>query len=130
MTTWNSVVEYVRSNYKIADEGPDKIKLIFEVGDMRTQVVFLWRETLANGAEEWLQIESPVGKADKMDLRAVLEEVGNKVCGGAALIDGHLFIRQSMPLANLDINEFERPLALITSTADRLEHQFVGGDEF
>jgi hypothetical protein len=130
MTTWNSVVEYVRSNYKIADEGPDKIKLIFEVGDMRTQVVFLWRETLANGAEEWLQIESPVGKADKMDLRAVLEEVGKKVCGGAALIDGYLFIRQSMPLANLDINEFERPLGLITSTADRLEHQFVGGDEF
>ncbi|HEY2671805.1 MAG TPA: hypothetical protein VGJ07_15730 [Rugosimonospora sp.] len=130
MTTWNSVVEYVRSNYKISDEGPDRVKLVFEVGDLRTQVVFLWRQALENGTEEWLQIESPIGKADGMDLRAVLEEVGTKVCGGAALIEGHLFIRQSMPLANLDINEFERPLALITATADRLERQFVGGDEF
>ncbi|WP_345632565.1 hypothetical protein [Rugosimonospora acidiphila] len=130
MTTWTSLVEYVRSNYKISDEKDDRVKLIFEVGDMRTQVVFLWRQVLGEGTEEWLQIESPVGKVDSLNLRAVLEEVGGKVCGGGAIIDGHLFIRQSMPLADLDINEFERPLSLITSTADRLERQFVGGDEF
>jgi hypothetical protein len=130
MTTWNSVVEYVRSNYKISDEGPDKIKMVFEVGDLRTQVVFLWRQALRDGTEEWLQIESPVGPADGIDLRAVLEDVGSAVCGGLALMEGHLFVRSAMPLENLDINELERPLVLVTTTADRLEHKFVGGDAF
>jgi hypothetical protein len=124
------VTEYVRSNYKIADEGPDRIKMVFEVGDLRTQVVFLWRQLLMDGKEEWLQIESPVGRVDGMDLRAVLEDVGAAVCGSAAIIDGFLFIRQAMPIANLDINEFERPLRLVTTTADMLEHKHVGGDEF
>jgi hypothetical protein len=130
MTTWNSLADYVRSNYQISDEGPNRIKLVFETGDMRTQLVFLWRQLLLDGAEEWLQIESPVGRVDSMNLRAVLDEVGAMVCGGAAIMDGVLFIRQAMPISNLEINEFERPLRLVTSSADTLERKFVGGDEF
>ena len=38
--------------------------------------------------------------------------------------------RHSLPLANLNINEFESPLALVTTTADRLEQAFTGGDRF
>jgi hypothetical protein len=130
MTTWNSLAEYVRSHYRITDEGPNTIKLIFETGDLRSQVVFLWRQLLLDGTEEWLQIESPVGRVDSMNLRAVLDEVGAMVCGGAAVMDGVLFIRQAMPIANLDINELERPLRLVTTSADVLERKFVGGDEF
>jgi hypothetical protein len=130
MTTWHSLADYVRSNYQVGDEGPNRIKLVFEVGDMRTQVVFLWRQLLMDGTEEWLQIESPVGRVDSMNLRAVLDEVGAMVCGGAAIMDGVLFIRQAMPISNLEINEFERPLRLVTSSADALERKFVGGDEF
>lgn len=130
MTTWNSVADYVRSNYQISDESPNRIKLVFETGDMRTQLVFLWRQLLLDGAEEWLQIESPVGRVDSMNLRAVLDEVGAMVCGGAAIMDGVLFIRQAMPISNLEINEFERPLRLVTTSADALERKFVGGDEF
>jgi hypothetical protein len=106
------------------------MKLVFEIGDMRTQVVFLWRQLLLDGTEEWLQIESPVGRVDSMNLRAVLDEVGAMAFGGAAIMDGVLFIRQAMPLSNLGINEFERPLRLVTSSADALERKFVGGDEF
>ena len=130
MTTWNSVADYVRSNYQVSDESPNRIKLVFEVADMRTQVVFLWRQLLLDGTEEWLQIESPVGRVDSMNLRTVLDEVGAMVCGGAAIMDGVLFIRQAMPISNLEINEFERPLRLVTSSADALERKFVGGDEF
>lgn len=130
MTTWNSLADYVRSNYQVSDEDPNRIKLVFETGDMRTQLVFLWRQLLMDGTEEWLQIESPVGRVDAMNLRAVLDEVGAMVCGGAAIMDGVLFIRQAMPIANLEINEFERPLRLVTSSSDALERKFVGGDEF
>lgn len=130
MASWSELVSYVRSNYKVADEAPNGIKMIFNTGGLRSQVVFLWRQVLMNGSEEWVQIESPFGGVGSMDLRRALEAVGGKVCGGAA-VDGDLvLLRHSVPLANLDINEFERPLALVTTTADELEKTLVGGDAY
>ena len=130
MATWSELAGYVRSNYKIADEKPNMIQMIFETGSLRSQIVFLWRQTLMNGDEEWLQIESPIAELGSVNLQKLLEEIGNVVCGGAAIASGHVTIRHAVPLANLNINEFERPLILVTTTADHLEHKFVGSDKY
>jgi hypothetical protein len=130
MTTWNTLVDYVQSNYKIADQSADRIKMVFDVGDMRSQVVFLWRATLQDGKEEWVQIESPFGRLDDVDLKTVVREVGEMVCGGLAVVGDLLTLRHSFPIMNMDINEFERPLHLVTTSADRLERKFSGGDTF
>ena len=130
MATWSELAGYVRSNYKIADEKPSMIQMIFETGNLRSQVVFLWRQALMNGDEEWLQIESPIAELGSVNLQKLLEEVGDVVCGGAAVTSGHVTIRHAVPLANLNINEFERPLTLVTATADDLEHKLVGTDRY
>jgi hypothetical protein len=130
MATWYDVVDYVRSNYKIADEKSNMVKLLFNTDGLRSQVVFLWRNVLLDGEEEWLQIESPFAQLGSANLQRALEEVGRVVCGGAAVTGDHLTIRHAVPLANVDINEFERPLILVTTTADRLEKQLVGGDRY
>lgn len=130
MAGWPELVNYVRSRYKIADEQQNMIKMYFEMDGLRSQVVFLWRQSLMNGAEEWLQIESPFAELGSVDLEKVLAEVGNTVCGGASLMSGHLTIRHAVPLENLNINEFERPLMLVTSTADVLERKLVGADKY
>ncbi len=46
------------------------------------------------------------------------------------MANGLLTIRHSVPLLNLNINEFERPLALVTTTADRFERELTGGDRY
>jgi hypothetical protein len=130
MATWADVITYVRSTYKIADEKPDAIKLVFEVGGLRTQVVMLWHLTLADGREEWVQIESPIGNVNSIDLRRALESVGDTVCGGLGKLGDLVTFRHAVPLANININELEVPLALVTSTADDLERTLVGGDQF
>jgi hypothetical protein len=130
MTTWSTLTEYVRSHYKVSDEEPSSMKLVFDLGDMRSQVVFLWRMSLLDGEEDWVQIESPFGRLDSINLRAAIDSMGKTVCGGIASWRELVTVRHSMPLLNLDINEFVRPLILVTSTADRLERQFQGGDEF
>lgn len=130
MTTWNDLVSYVKNHYKIADENPDMIKLLFETGNMRSQVVLLWHMTLSNSSEEWVQIESPFAKLGGVDLTKALQLVGNTVCGGMALYGNLVTFRHSLPLENLNINEFESPLGLVTTTADSLEKELVGGDKF
>jgi hypothetical protein len=106
------------------------MRLVFGVGDLRSQIVFLWRMSLLDETEDWVQIESPFGRLDSVDLRGAIDSIGNTVCGGIAAWNEFATIRHSVPLLNLDINEFERPLVLVTTTADRLERQFQGGDEF
>jgi hypothetical protein len=131
VATWSDLLAYVRSNYTVAEEEDGWVKMIFDVGDLRSQVVFLQRHALLEGSEDWLVIESPFGELGDIDLPRVLAEVGKTVVGGAALVAGHILtVRHAVPLENLNINEFERPLALVTTTADRLEKHFVGGDEY
>ncbi|MFE9655196.1 hypothetical protein [Micromonospora sp. NPDC006431] len=130
MATWADLTRYVRSNYKIADERPNLIKLVFETGNLRSQAVLLWHLTLADGEEEWVQIESFFGEVGSVDLVQALQEVGNTVCGGMAVAGDMLTFRHAVPLLNLNINEFERPLALVTSTADRLERILTGADRY
>ena len=130
MTTWNDLVQYVSSNYKISERTDSMLKLVFETGSMRSQVVLVWHLTLDRGAEEWVQIESPFGEFGSVDLAAALQQIGSTVCGGMALYGNLVTFRHSVPLANLNINEFESPLALVTSTADALERAFTGGDRF
>ena len=131
MASWPDLKAYIHNNYKIADEREDMIKLIFDVGDMRSQVVIVWHVQLSGNGEHWIQIESPFGELGQVDLAAALQAVGNTVCGGMALAGGTLVtFRHSVPLDDLSINEFEAPLALVTGTADRLEQALTGGDKF
>lgn len=130
MATWNTLVEYVRRNYRVSDEKPNMVKMIFEVGDLRTQLVFLWAQTLGDGTEPWVQIESPFGELDTVDVRAAVQAMSELVCGGIASMGTLVTVRHSVPLENLDINEFERPLNLVLTTADELERKFTGGDRF
>lgn len=129
MATWSDLISYVRSKYVIADENDNMIKMVFETGDLRSQVVFIWRQTLAND-EQWVQVESPFAALGSVDLNQVLGAVEHTVCGGLALASGHLTIRHALPLDNLNINEFERPLVLVTTTADKLEKGLLGSDRY
>lgn len=130
MTTWSGLTDYVRANYKISEETPDSLKLIFDVGNLRSQVVFLWRMRLLDGEEEWVQIESPFGRLGSVDLHGAVQGMRETVCGGIGTMGELVTVRHAAPLLNMDINELERPLLLVTTTADRLERQFQGGDAF
>jgi len=130
MASWQELTTYIRSNYKIAKEESDLIKLIFDTGGLRSQVVLLTREALMDGSEEWVQISSAVAPLGSLNLEQFLRDVGGTVCGGAALEGNTLVIKHAAPLANLNINEIERPLLLVTATADSLEKKFVGVDQF
>lgn len=129
MTTWNELSARIRSTYKVADEKAGILKLIFDLGNGRSQLVLISREVLM-GSEEWFSIASPIGDASQINLGKALERVGSMVCGALAQTGRVIVLRHSAPLANLDINEFERPLLLVTTTADRLERELAGGDQY
>lgn len=129
MSSWNQLAEYVRRNYRIKDENNGIMSLHFDVPGGRSQLVLLYSASLMDGDEEWLIIESAIGHIDEVNLRAALTQVGDMVCGGLAVVgETYVGLRHAVPLENLDVNEFERPLALVTTSADRLEGLLLGQD--
>ncbi|EWC60024.1 hypothetical protein UO65_4677 [Actinokineospora spheciospongiae] len=134
-STWADLAAYVREEYEVIEEREDEIRLEFrfekyDEEDERSQIVVLLREVLDN-KHEWVQIASPVGLAASVDLAALLREVGHgSIACGAAIMGDHVVLRHSLPLRDLDVHEFDDPLALLAGTADQIEEMFFGGDGY
>ncbi|MGW5644832.1 hypothetical protein ACWEV3_34870 [Saccharopolyspora sp. NPDC003752] len=143
MATWEDLLEFVRTEYRVvpggAEEGEpeyriiedseDEIRLLVEYEDDRSQIVIVCHERL-DGSEDWVQVVSVIGRAESVNLRKLLEELGQtSVVCGALIIGDHVVLRHSLPLLNLDINEFTDPLNFVAETADHLEELFFRNDD-
>jgi hypothetical protein len=131
MATWDDLMAFVRTEYQVVSQTPDEIRLEFAWEDEdRTQVMIVAREEL-DRKYEWVQILTPIGLAKDVDLHALLTAIGHTtIACGAAIMGEHVVLRHSLPLENLDINEFVDPLTLIAGAADNLESEFFGGDDY
>jgi hypothetical protein len=130
MATWGDLVTFIRTEYRVTRVEPDEIRIEVEFEDERRQAVVVYREVL-DQREEWVQIASPCGKAAEVNLLALLTEIGSTaVVGGLVIMGEYVAVRHSLPLENLDINEFVDPLALVAGVADELEEKFTGGDGY
>jgi hypothetical protein len=129
MATWESLRGYVISNYTIARDDADAIGLRFRTEGDRSQVIMVRKADL--GGFEWAQIVTPVAQADQVDARDALVRSGNMVVGGLAIEGDLLVFRHSIPLKDLDVDEFEIPLGVAVNFGDELEKALTGGgDEF
>jgi len=132
---WGDLVAYIRHTYDVVRDEPDEIRVRLMFGadedtEGRAQIMVIAHEIL-DKKEDWVQIATPFARADELDLLDVLTEIGNTiVVGGAAVMGDHIVLRHSLPLINLDINEFIDPLELVAGAAELLEQIFTGRDDY
>ena len=131
MTTWTDVINYVRTRHEVLEDTGSWLRFRVECAGDRTQQVTLHHVPALDGAE-WLEISSPVGRADSIDLRRLLELAGESTTiGGAAVVDGVALLKYVAPLEDLSVlDEFARPLELLVNRADTLEQELTKADEF
>lgn len=129
MATWGDVRGYLFKTYKIKSESDDGrvLSLLFETGGGRSQHVFV-SLTGNDHIGQWVRVESVIARRDEVDIFRVLQEASGYVCGAVALIDELVTLRDSFPLADLQIAELEDPLHLVLNSADQLEQALVGVD--
>jgi hypothetical protein len=128
MADWQQVHSFVHANFKAEDVSPGLIKLLFDVGNLSSQVVFLMH--LVTGEDEWVSIESVVGELGAFDLAEALQMAGDLVVGGLARRDSIVVLKTTVPILNLDINELVGPMGRIVNSADDLESQLTGADRY
>jgi hypothetical protein len=128
MASWQRLREHVRANYRVDAEAEGLLKIIYEFDAGRTQIVLVNRESI--GATDWAQLASPFAQAAGIDLTAVLDDATLYKVGGVIKVGEELWVRHSVPLAQLDIAEFEWPLDIVARAADALEQKYVGDDRY
>ncbi len=130
MTTWTEVINYVRLRYEVLEETDSWLRFQLNLQDDRTQQVSVHHVPDADGAA-WLEISSPVGWADKVDLRRLLDLAGEALVGGAAVVEGVALLKHTVPLEDLSVlEEFDRPLQLVVAKADAFERELTEADHF
>ena len=132
MTTWTDVINYVRTRYEVLEETDNWLRFQLETEADRSQQVAV-HHVPAGEADRvaWIEISSPVGRADEIDLRRLLELAGTSIVGGAAIVDGVALLKHTLPLEDLSVREeFERPMALLVARADALEHELTRVDRY
>jgi hypothetical protein len=130
VTSWTDVINYVRMRYEVLEENESWLRFRLDTEGDRTQQVAVHHISTPDGPE-LIEISSPVGWADKIDVDRLLELAGAAPVGGAAVVDGVALLRHSVPLTDLSISEeFVEPLHLVVSHADEFERQLTSGDEF
>lgn len=130
MSIWAGVINFVRARYEVLEERGDWLRFRVDTEDGRGQQVTLHHLPDHDGLE-WVELSSPVGWADKIDLRRLLELAGGESVGGAAIVDGVALLKHTIPLADLNLqNEFGHPLTSLVTRADAFEHELTRADEF
>lgn len=135
MAAWRDLVRFIEAEYDVTRREPDEIRVRVHYGGEdvddaeRTQIAVIAREEV--DGQEWVQIATPFALAADVNLATVLFEIGaTTVVGGAVIMGDYLVLRHSLPLENLDINEFVEPLELVAGSAELFERQFTGGDDY
>jgi len=129
MASWDDLMSFVRVRYEIMRQQEDgELWFNLPVTGERTQLVAVRRATGADG-HPWVEITSPVGKAEDLDLVRLLASAGQAEAGGVISVDGVVLFRHSVPLDDTALDGFDRPFQLVVTVADRLEHELTGADE-
>src|SRR5947209_10249186 len=129
MATWETLRNYIKSQYTVSKDELTIMSLQFDVGNGRSQVVVVAKAML--GQHEWAQIRTPVcAEADLNPRDALLRNFGFVVGGLSMMEDGTIWFGHSVPLKDLDIDEFEIPFQLAVGLGDELERELAGVDRF
>ena len=129
MPTWKEIKDYARSQYKLMEDEERYFSLVFGFKDGRSQKIIV---RLFDAFDmEWVEFRSVVCPGDKMPHKVALRKNEEFACGALALDnDGDYVFLYNAPLPTMDPEEFELPLHVIARTADNLESNYSGDDDF
>jgi len=129
MATWASLRQYIHSRYQVMEEQPGVLRMMFDVGDGRTQNVLVSGKSV--GAFEYMVIWTPICHESQISARDALVRNANMPIGSLGLVpDGTIILRHSAPLKDLEPDEFDVPLQAITQGGDMLERELAVADRF
>jgi hypothetical protein len=127
MAKWQQLRDYIFATYQVDREENEVIQLLFRIDGERTQLVLV-SHTQTGAGVDFALIASPIADHGAVELGVLLRETSEYVVGGVVMYGNRIMLRHAVPLADLDVSDFETPLHLVLSAADAMEAKFLGTD--
>jgi hypothetical protein len=116
-------MKYIEANFKFEEVGDGLLKLLFDLGNSRAQLVF------ASVNETTIQYFSPCALISDVSAKDALEANSEYSLGMQILGDSYM-VKHLALIEDLDASEVNQGFNLVCSIADELENKLVGGDRF
>lgn len=126
MASWTEIKGYVFSNYKVSSDEGNLMSLLFDMGEGRSQLVFIGYLDLD---EPLIRFSSPIGKVSQITAERVIEAASSTPFGVERVGDVYA-LRHVQLAATVDGSEIDMPIQLVTGFADHLEKTLGLGDTF
>lgn len=127
-TTFADIQRHMRSRYRLHDDQPDMMSVVYSYDDGRMQKVVVRRFNAAG--RDMLEFKSPFARRDQVELGALLEENARMSLGMVALSGDVLLVVYNALLQNLALEDFDFVLARVAAVADALEQKHGQADSF
>ena len=129
MAAWADLVRFVDRTYKYELLSDELLKLVFNVANLRSQVVFI-EHAFNDSQSEWCKVSSPIGKLDPSQIVYAAQRLGDMLLGGLTMEDDMVYVTTAIPLLNIDANEITDSIDGVVNIADKLESDILGTDEY
>lgn len=123
MATKQQAIDFMKSKYNVEDLGDDTFKMLFNLQDGRSQLIF------AAFNDNWIMFSSKFASTDDLTPKQALEIANDWICGIQLIGEGY-FVRNVVSLKDLDESDFVENLELVMNVADTIEEKAVGGDNY
>lgn len=128
MTTWSDVQKHMRGNYKLQDDHPDMMSMVWSYDDGRSQKIIVRRFDAAG--RELVEFKSAFARKGDVDPEEMLAE-NSKLPLATVALSGEVFlVVYNVLLSHLDLEDFDFCLSRVAAVADTLEEKYARQDTF
>lgn len=128
MTTWSDVQKHMRSKYKLQDDHPDMMSMVWLYDDGRSQKIIVRRYDAAD--REMVEFKSAFAKKGDVDAETMLSDNSKLPLATVALSGDVYLVVYNALLDNLVLDDFDFCLSRVAAVADTLEEKYVRQDRF
>ncbi len=127
-TAWTEVQKHMRGEYRLQDDQPDMMSMVWSYEDDRMQKIIIRRFKAAE--RELVEFKSPFARKGEVDPLVMLEDNSKLPLATIALSGEVYLVIYNVLLAHLDFGDLDFILSRVAAVADTLEMKYVRSDQF
>jgi hypothetical protein len=127
-TTWPQIQKHMRDSYKLADDTPDMVSMVWTYEEGRAQKILLRRYRAAE--QEMLEFKSAFARRSDAEPEDLLRDNASLPIATVALSGDVYLVVYNALLGNLSMKDLDFLLSRVAAVADRLEEKHAGEDRF
>ena len=128
MTEWLDIQKHLRSNYRLQDDEPDMMSMVWSYDDGRHQKILVRRYT--SEGRDHVEFKSPFARLGAVDCEQVLRDNAKLPIGAIALSGDVYLVLYNALVSTLDGDHLDFLLQRVADIADSLEEKYGQGDTF